>query len=551
MSKIMIQFDPEIAILLVLQSNSVEFTTDILNRIKEVEPRRLYLVHNTAKTADEHDELGIFLEEAEIIDWPCTVNTLYKPFSSQNHMMHEAVSWFFKEEQRGVILGNTTMPRIEFFGFCSELLRRYDNDDRISHISGMNKHQNLTKDKKESYYFSAIPNTTVWAGWRRSVKNISMKGYAKFKRADFLGKIPSYAPFKSIWYEIFDSNIDDGGQNIWATEFAYTNLIHGRLNINPRVNMADWMVSKSGTMRYKTLEIDRMKHPDFVVCDYEVDIKQQEAEYSVSVMTRDVPDGYDFINKRLLKYVSNIKNDLRIPKILHQIYEDTAGPPSHLLELSQSWKNKNPDWEYRFWGKAEMEEFLENHFPDFAPIYKNYPFNVQRWDAIRYLILYKMGGLYVDFDYECVEPIDVLLAGSSCCMGMEPTINSITHNMKLIVGNAMMASVPKHKYFELLIDDMIENKDTVFSNYGPEQIMQTTGPFFTTRVYENLRKKSIVTLLPAGLVAPLTMNEVRMAISGQDTSRIAEKLEHAYAIHYFLGSWCTPDVFQPFVKWLK
>lgn len=547
----MIPFNPETAVLLVLSSKKIEFTTKILDRIKEVAPRRLYIVHNTSTDAEGHDEFGVLLANTETIDWPCSVSTLCKPFSSRDRMIREAISWFFEAEPRGIVLENITMPRVEFFGFCSELLDKYENDDRVSHISGVNKRQNLTKDRKENYYFSAIGNTQVWAGWRRSVKDISMKGYAKFKKADFLGKIPSYAPFKSIWYEKFAGNVDDENLNIWATEFAYSNLIKGRFSIMPCVNMTDWMAMRDSHDRYEEHEIVNMKHPEFVLCDYQMDVKLQEAEYSVPVVTKNVPDGYNFVSKKLLAYSDKIKDDLRIPRIIHQIYEDTAGPPSHLLELSQSWKEKNPDWEYRFWGKAEMEEFLETHFPEFIPIYKNYPFNVQRWDAIRYLILYKIGGLYVDFDYECLEPMDVLLAGSTCCMGMEPTINADVHNMKRIVGNAMMASIPGHKYFESLIEDMIENRDIVFSNYGPEQIMQTTGPFFTTRIYEKLHKKSSVTLLPAGLVAPLTMNEVRMALAGQNTPRIAEKLEHAYAIHYFLGSWCTPDVFQPLVKWLK
>ena len=43
------------------------------------------------------------------------------------------------------------------------------------------------------------------------------------------------------------------------------------------------------------------------------------------------------------------------------------------------------------------------HYPELIPVYESFPYAVQRWDAIRYLILYTFGGLYVDLDYECTD----------------------------------------------------------------------------------------------------------------------------------------------------
>ncbi len=39
-----------------------------------------------------------------------------------------------------------------------------------------------------------------------------------------------------------------------------------------------------------------------------------------------------------------------------------------------------------------MEDFIKISFPEIADVYFNYKYDVQRWDVIRYLILYKMGG---------------------------------------------------------------------------------------------------------------------------------------------------------------
>ncbi len=230
--------------------------------------------------------------------------------------------------------------------------------------------------------------------------------------------------------------------------------------------------------------------------------------------------------------------NMKIPRIIHQIYEDPAGPPEWLLTLAETWKEHHPAWEYRFWDKKEMEDFLGKEFPEFIQTYRAYSFNVQRWDAIRYLILYKIGGLYVDLDYECLEPLDSLLNDALCCMGMEPTGHVVAHNKALIVGNALMASVPNHPYFGAMIEEMMNGDQ--YSNY-PEflQVMETTGPLMTTRLYENYPNKDEITLLSADLVAPLTLSEVREMARGLESPYIEDKIEKCFAIHYFGGSWVS------------
>jgi inositol phosphorylceramide mannosyltransferase catalytic subunit len=100
----------------------------------------------------------------------------------------------------------------------------------------------------------------------------------------------------------------------------------------------------------------------------------------------------------------------QIPKIIHQIFEGRDGsiPGEILLKLVETWKEKNPFWEYRFWNYEKIDKFLIEYFPEFIEIYKNFRYDVQRWDAIRYLILFKFGGFYADLDYECLEPLDWL-----------------------------------------------------------------------------------------------------------------------------------------------
>jgi len=234
---------------------------------------------------------------------------------------------------------------------------------------------------------------------------------------------------------------------------------------------------------------------------------------------------------------NSIKETGNIPPIIHQVYEAMEGPSEALIEISKSWKKFHPEWEYRFWNKETMENFLHADFPDFLSVYRNYPFDVQRWDAIRYLLLYRFGGLYVDMDYECLASLDILLQDSDCCLGLEPKLHSREFNIPYSVGNALMATIPNHLFFKTIIEDLIVNQHTIFSKYSTQQILASTGPFMITRIYNDYLNNEQIKLLPDELIAPLSLQEVRMMVTENQSEEIEHKIEKAYAIHYFMGSW--------------
>ena len=531
--------------------NRLSTTLQVFEKIKRAQPLRLYI----AGDGPRNDNDKKLCEEVRAIfsniDWDCKVQTC---FSDKNNgcrnAVSQAITWFFENEVEGIILEDDCVPADSFFGFCSTLLEKYRNDERIGHISGGN-YQNGTVRGDGSYYFSSLTNVWGWAGWRRVWKDydVDIKTFLEFKRLNYIEKISSHGPFKTYWNNMFQAHYHKA--NSWDYQYAYMNLVNNRLSIIPNTNLIANIGFDKGieaTHAYENHpfanipigEINEIIHPTFIIGDVSADLHAQEQEWS-QVYSSD-NEAYNFIRDKLtlLSKKAACEENTKIPKIIHQIYEDPMGPSEILLEFAKTWKENHPTWEYRFWDKEAIEDFLKNSFPDFIPIYQAYPYSVQRWDAIRYLILYKIGGLYVDFDYECVESIDSLLVGSSCCLGMEPYGNAIMYRKDLIIGNALMASVPNHNFFKNVIEYMIQNE--IQLSHKALQVMETTGPFMITRVYENYKNKEEVTLLPASLIAPLTMGEVRKIINGNETDEIVEKVEKAYALHYFLGSWISQTV---------
>ncbi|RKD91694.1 glycosyltransferase family 32 protein [Mangrovibacterium diazotrophicum] len=94
-----------------------------------------------------------------------------------------------------------------------------------------------------------------------------------------------------------------------------------------------------------------------------------------------------------------------IPKIIHQTWKDEQIPGEWIPYVDKV-KRLNSGWTYKLWTDEAMQKFVEDEFPDFLERYLGFSRNVMRADAFRYLIMYKIGGVYLDLDYEVLKPFD-------------------------------------------------------------------------------------------------------------------------------------------------
>lgn len=539
-------YKKETAVLFIVLNNST-ITEKSFHEICNAQPERLYIAINEKLLLINNTKELSHYEIFSSINWPCLVK-FFKTNDevTKEKMIENSISWFFDFEDEGIILEDFFIPIKSFWGFCSCLLEKYRDDKRIALISGMNL-LNETKQGTGDYYFSLLTFTSGWASWKRTWKDFrqGIQSFPEFEQTKYIDKSPSFSPFKQKWMKIFRLLYYSKTSDFWQLYFTFNNIINNRLSIIPRKNMIhdirdklsnDWVFSIDKMLE----ETESLSHPTFVLSDIKTDILLQSKQFNIPEFEnlQNKSSESVFLKNRLLKFTNDSHSYLKIPRIIHQVYENIAGPSDLLLQLAKSWKKNHPQWEYRFWNKLSIERFLKVEFPEFIPYYQEFPFNVQRWDAIRYLILYKYGGVYADMDYECFEPLDALFCDSICCMGMEPAENAVIHCKNMIIGNALMASVPGHAYFKQIILDMMSKKDNLPEHKGLK-VMETTGPFMVTRIYDEFFDKSQITLLPAELIAPLTFEEVQQIIKGRETNEINNKLEKAFAVHYFLGSWLS------------
>jgi len=229
----------------------------------------------------------------------------------------------------------------------------------------------------------------------------------------------------------------------------------------------------------------------------------------------------------------------KIPKVIHQVWSEKYKPlPKFFHILAETWKEKHPDWEYIHWNESDMNTFIQKEFPHLCDFYYALPFDIQRWDTIRFLILYKMGGMYADFDYECLENIEPLLANRTCCIGLEPETHCAMYNIPRVLNAAFFACTPHVPYLEKVIDRIFSEKTMLHDRTNkPMCILNTTGPLMLSEIYENMAEKETIYLIPAKYITPFDNIQIQQVKAGIDNDELEKCLQEAYAIHYFTTSW--------------
>ncbi|CAF1401671.1 unnamed protein product [Rotaria sordida] len=96
----------------------------------------------------------------------------------------------------------------------------------------------------------------------------------------------------------------------------------------------------------------------------------------------------------LFRYANVTWPRRRIPRVIHQTYRTYAIPAI--------WNTTS---------HADMDMFVQQHEPDFYwNTFANYRYDIQRIDSFRYVLLFHLGGIYIDMDNACHRPFPELVA---------------------------------------------------------------------------------------------------------------------------------------------
>lgn len=124
------------------------------------------------------------------------------------------------------------------------------------------------------------------------------------------------------------------------------------------------------------------------------------------------------------------------PQIIHQIFL-TEGRNSSLSRYDSAIRScqvLHPNWTYHLWQDEKATTFVAQHYPKLLPHYVSYKQSIQRADILRYALLDHFGGVYLDLDITCLQPLDDLRHLPFLTPGAHPAG----------VNNAFILSRPHH-----------------------------------------------------------------------------------------------------------
>jgi hypothetical protein len=225
---------------LFLVFNRPEVTEQVFKAIREAKPAKLYIAADgpRASRAEDAERCKAVRRISTNVDWHCEVKTLFRENNlGCKNAVSSAITWFFDQEEQGIILEDDCLPSQSFFWFSEEMLEMYKSNNQVGIISGSNYFYNF-KDGNDDYYFSAFPFIWGWATWKRvwDDYDIEMKNYSEFKKNKVLEKTLYTKEAINYWRKAFD-NTSKEKIDTWDYQLSFMIFRKSLVNVVPTVNL--------------------------------------------------------------------------------------------------------------------------------------------------------------------------------------------------------------------------------------------------------------------------------------------------------------------------
>ncbi|RAJ77452.1 hypothetical protein CLV59_107219 [Chitinophaga dinghuensis] len=226
--------------ILFLIFNRPDLTTRVFQQIRSVKPARLY-VGADGPRPDKPGEAALCEQTRNIIqqvDWPCEVKTLFRKSNlGCKQAVSGAITWFFEQEEEGIIIEDDCLPADSFFRFCDYMLAHYRHDSRVRLITGANL-QDGRKWGEATYFFSQYSHIWGWASWRRvwDRYDAELSAYTEADVSLHLPKIFSDPFLIQDWLRIF-RELNQGKIDTWDYQLSFITFFENGLCVTPNVNL--------------------------------------------------------------------------------------------------------------------------------------------------------------------------------------------------------------------------------------------------------------------------------------------------------------------------
>jgi hypothetical protein len=203
---------------------------------------------------------------------------------------------------------------------------------------------------------------------------------------------------------------------------------------------------------------------------------------------------------------------MRIPRTIHRVWLGSEPMPAEHERFGETFARHHPDWGMQLWTDEDLRE-LEITAAERER--SRTPSELSNF--VRYELLSRYGGVYVDTDVECLRPLTPLLRGIDAFAALEGPGR---------VGTAVLGSIAGHPAFARAA--RIARGTLGLGAHSAD----ANGPYFFSLILEQERN---VAILGQQQFYPYRWNE---------PARRHEAFPDAYAVHHWAGSWRTDEAGQ-------
>ena len=160
----------------------------------------------------------------------------------------------------------------------------------------------------------------------------------------------------------------------------------------------------------------------------------------------------------------------------------------------------HPKWDFQFFSDGDSREFVKRECLAYLELYDWYPRPVLKADLFRLLVVYRLGGFYLDTDFLLHKKLEPLCR-EKAVFAYEHVIDEKNYQMRyplwlrageerLTLANYAFGAEAGHPFLAAILDELVYRTQTFEAeDCNDLDILHATGPDAVTSVYYRQREK--------------------------------------------------------------
>jgi mannosyltransferase OCH1-like enzyme len=172
-------------------------------------------------------------------------------------------------------------------------------------------------------------------------------------------------------------------------------------------------------------------------------------------------------------------SSFKIPMVIHQIWKDNDLSSYPKYPSYYNWTARN--YSVKLWSEEKVRKLVKEEYEWLWQRYMTLPYDIQRADAARLIILHKEGGIYMDLD--CYPESEGSLPLNRW-MNADLVLPMTTDRTSL--SNFFIMSAPQSDFLDFALHRLHTHQQYIAIHYL--RVLWSTGPLFLTTMIREYMK---------------------------------------------------------------